>query len=1112
MLSTNRLKNVVTATRIGEKLINPAVARYRLSNEQKMFYTKLFRENASNGKVKRENFLPLLGFFGTQIAQDFSDRMFLVLSKGQPEITLEQYLNYIDTYHYGDIHERCLYTCKLMDTKQKGKIELEDFQSYINLIINTVKKCNNTLTKKDLMSEKDIELLFYHISKNKKFFTYSDFEKTYQEKPELVSWFDYFKNDKEDILLIINEYLPIILKIFNDFLENFISDLFIVLDEEKEINLDLIFQKLLKYSNKLDKIRNIFIEKISKFNNINEFSDLTKQKYNKNKLLFDLKNKIFESNDNNKQNINNIKNNNIDAVFNEIKRSIYNQNEKEIIINNNKNITYTINKNNSKYHAENLVKRSNQFRNKTFKFLNRYINLRSNNNTRKCYTKVPVIFSKSYNIQNHLNKKLINNNMNKHKRNHSYKINNISNYNKNNIHNYYNVNTVNNKYINNYYYRNNNQINNIQNYYLINNLTDTKNFNMKYYNNYKNNIRYANYININTNNSANINDNNINIINANDNEINYNNNINNFYSSYDNNNRYNNYNNILNKKLDAPYSGSYPNTEMTSFPTTNFYSLKDHQKLKQLLFYARVVIEKALEINAVFNNCYKWISENYLSKTIAKRMKEEKLKAKKKFKQKKLNIPRKMVPLKKNIIGAPEKSFEILFNMIMGIQIAIQATPNFHIKDKEDIKKYLTKMIYSIQTVYLGSETEETYLLKEFGGVIFNNIRLYLGINKEEFIKSISPQDFITELMISSQTIFEELCSTGSSGSLLYYTGDGEYIVKTISKTEYKFMKTMLGEYFFYIKENPLSFLPKLLGAYVLKRKYKKKTTNIYFIVMKNVFATDNHIDLRFDLKGSTIGRKVLKGTIDDTKVFSNGDMALKDLDFNKLNERVYIGQKRENVLEQIKKDIEFLYRINSNDYSLLLGIHCVKNNEIFDFSRVNTLKTEFKKEELSFLSESTKDFLLTNTHDTESNISSVNSAVNRINILKQIYDFEDGGILSKNKKRIYYFGIIDILTQFTSAKRFEYYFKKIRYCSNNMSCIPPYYYKQRFYNYLQLVFAKDSLESSSEKKININNNNKLIYNVDKYGAISSSLYKNYQNDIKDKEGKYTEEESIEKL
>ena len=92
-----------------EKLLNPSVYHYRLNNEQRMFYTELFNENASNGKVKREKFLPLLGIFGTQIAQDFSDRMFLVLSKGEQEITLDQYLNYIDTYHYGDIHERCLF-------------------------------------------------------------------------------------------------------------------------------------------------------------------------------------------------------------------------------------------------------------------------------------------------------------------------------------------------------------------------------------------------------------------------------------------------------------------------------------------------------------------------------------------------------------------------------------------------------------------------------------------------------------------------------------------------------------------------------------------------------------------------------------------------------------------------------------------------------------------------------------------------------------------------------------------------------------------------------------------------------------------------------------------
>ena len=136
----------------------------------------------------------------------------------------------------------------------------------------------------------------------------------------------------------------------------------------------------------------------------------------------------------------------------------------------------------------------------------------------------------------------------------------------------------------------------------------------------------------------------------------------------------------------------------------------------------------------------------------------------------------------------------------MGIQIAVQNIPNFRIKDRDEIKKYLTKMVYSVQTIYLGKDNNESYILKEFAGVIFNNIRLYLGIDKDHFIKSISPQDFITELMISSQTIFEELCSTVSSGSLLFYTRDGEYIVKTIPRKEYQFLKTMISEYFFLFK------------------------------------------------------------------------------------------------------------------------------------------------------------------------------------------------------------------------------------------------------------------------------------------------------------------------
>ena len=68
---------------------------------------------------------------------------------------------------------------------------------------------------------------------------------------------------------------------------------------------------------------------------------------------------------------------------------------------------------------------------------------------------------------------------------------------------------------------------------------------------------------------------------------------------------------------------------------------------------------------------------------------------------------------------------------------------------------------------------------------------------------------------------------------------------------------------------------------------------------MTNVFATTHNIDIRFDLKGSRIGRSVLKGKVKDKEIFRNGDMALKDLDFEKFDEKVNVGKKWEIILEQ---------------------------------------------------------------------------------------------------------------------------------------------------------------------------------------------------------------------
>jgi hypothetical protein len=150
--------------------------------------------------------------------------------------------------------------------------------------------------------------------------------------------------------------------------------------------------------------------------------------------------------------------------------------------------------------------------------------------------------------------------------------------------------------------------------------------------------------------------------------------------------------------------------------------LKDMNKkaygLNQLLFCSRVVIENALDVSQTISSCYTWVEENYLESQIKKLIKEAKLKEKQKEDKEKyahIGNLKKVVHAKKNIIKATDYSFKLLLNMIMGIQIAVQSIPNFHIKVNEDLSKYMTNMLYSVQTINFGRrKEEEVVILKEF--------------------------------------------------------------------------------------------------------------------------------------------------------------------------------------------------------------------------------------------------------------------------------------------------------------------------------------------------------------------------------------------------------------
>ena len=463
----------------------------------------------------------------------------------------------------------------------------------------------------------------------------------------------------------------------------------------------------------------------------------------------------------------------------------------------------------------------------------------------------------------------------------------------------------------------------------------------------------------------------------------------------------------------------------------------------------------------------------------------------------------------KNRLKTTDDSFKILLNTIMGIQIAVESTPD--ISEIRNITQFLNSMTYSIQTANLSKNKQEIFMIKEYAGIVFNSIRKLYGYDKESFIQSISPQVFITEMIISNTTSIEELFNTGSSGSLFYYTRDGKFILKTISESEYKTMKRILPDYYNHLLLYKNTFLPKFFGCYKLIKKVKKKKIFVYFIIMMNVFSTSKQIHVRFDLKGSTLGREVItKKEINNQNyedILGKYSFALKDLDFDYYKKNIYINDNICNeIIEQLNADSLLLKKCNINDYSLLIGIHkkkCYIQNNLCINSNINNINDDnisdnINKSQLSLSYDnnknknSSKNFnnIINNKKNIELNedysstdsisITSINSNLDKIDSKDKInMDFNksknknrhheiilnDNGIYNEKYREIYYIGIIDILTNYSTLKKCEFCYKSIRYCTNKMSCICPDNYQKRFINYIKQKILPSSQDIEDDQK-----------------------------------------------
>ncbi|KAJ3413105.1 Phosphatidylinositol-4-phosphate 5-kinase [Chytridiales sp. JEL 0842] len=408
-------------------------------------------------------------------------------------------------------------------------------------------------------------------------------------------------------------------------------------------------------------------------------------------------------------------------------------------------------------------------------------------------------------------------------------------------------------------------------------------------------------------------------------------------------------------------------------------------------------------------------------------------------------------------IGTPVKeghsNYMLMFDMLTGIRVSVSrciAKPPRRLEDTDFTAAH--KLAFDVSGNELTPSASYDFKFKDYSPWVFRGIR--------EIFK-IDPSDYLISL--TGKYVLSELGSPGKSGSFFYFSRDYNYIIKTIHTSEFRFLRSILKDYYQHVKENPQTLLCRIFGLHRVKLPGKKK---IHFVVMGNVFPSNKDIHETYDLKGSTVGRL----TRDD-----GPSAVMKDLNWLEKERTLHLGpQKRAMFLHQVTKDVKFLKRMQIMDYSLLIGVHdLVKGNKenirdatlaVFE-PNAETLSRRKEKVPSRRSSKSSAMRRALSDHDPVQLSASQASLPEHLPPERMSFFFyqDMGGVMASDeqdlpKKEVYFIGIIDILTKYNAAKKIEHFFKSVTQNATQISAVSPDVYASRFEEFLQKHVLKSPI------------------------------------------------------
>jgi len=414
---------------------------------------------------------------------------------------------------------------------------------------------------------------------------------------------------------------------------------------------------------------------------------------------------------------------------------------------------------------------------------------------------------------------------------------------------------------------------------------------------------------------------------------------------------------------------------------------------------------------------------------------------------------------KRHRLLGPKKGLAVHFghenwNMVISMMIGIRmsAGRSMHecareVQPVDFIMKEKFSIIPRLSNIFDSQVSKRVTMTRfiDYAPLIFQRIRQSFGIQHEAYIRSVGPEQLLGNMVLGNLSSLSELSSEGKSGAFFYYTADGNYMMKTVAVKEHLLLKRMLKKYYDHIMSNPSTLIVRFLGLHCLRvRKFsagRTRTQKLHFVVMGNMFNTPFEIHRRYDLKGSWIGRETPNTNYDPS-------VALKDRDFTNASEAIRVGPEAKSTLvAQLERDSAFLCEQNVIDYSLLLGIHDVsprgaegESEEVVmaqPGSFENPIGVQYRGRAM------TGGSALALTSGSHLGLDSV-----------PVHQRDCGGLLSSDKRSLYFMGVIDILTPYDASKRVEHRVKAFMYDWKGVSCCPPGYYAERFNAFMQAAFV----------------------------------------------------------